>query len=107
MTKFILKTYIKELYSKDNNLTNLTIKEIAKYNLRKNDKLYNFDIYLDGEYYDNINVYLTKDRNRALNRYRGFDLNYSANNICLYQNECTYYVYNEMPKYWNYGAFKN
>lgn len=103
MTKFILKTYIKELYGKEYR-DNFTIKQIAKYNLRKQDKLYNFDILLNGVYFDNINVYLTNERNRALNRSRGYDLNYSANKMCLFENQCSYYVYNEKN---NYGVFKN
>lgn len=101
--KFILKTYIKELYTKEQQ-DNFTIKQVAKYNLRKSDKLYTFNIYRGGEYYTTINVYLTNDRNRALNRSRGFDLNWSANKMCLYQNECKYYVYNEP---YSYGVFEN
>lgn len=93
--KFILKNYIKNLYKELNN-EKFTIKTIAKYHLRKQNYLYNFDLFIDGVFYDNINVFLTNERNQALNRSRGFDLNASCNGgVCLHQNECKYFVYNE------------
>lgn len=106
MTKFILKTYIKSICEEeDQYLSIFKVKTLEKKYIGHNNYLYWLEIWRDGEFYKDIKVFLTNDRNVAMNKCRGFDLNASCNNgTCLHQNECEYFVYNE--KY-NYGFFYN